>query len=164
MSQCYKVTFGNVKFYNKLLTIGLMSNKTAKLGPLKIPNKYFADFLRGHIDGDGSIIFYTDEHNSYKGKTYTYHRLYITFRSASFKHIEWIRQRIYKNLKIKGSLSGWKNVKIKNAKTLWTLRFCKNESLRLLKYIYYNKDVPCLRRKRYVAISFLKRHPAGFEI
>lgn len=45
--QCYKVTFGDVKFYNQLLKIGLMPNKTFNLSYLKIPKKYFADFLRG---------------------------------------------------------------------------------------------------------------------
>ena len=135
-----------------------MPSKTSKLGLLKIPNEYFADFLRGHIDGDGSVISYIDKHNSYKGKTYTYNRLYVTLRYASFRHMKWIRCRIYKNLKIKGSLSGWKNRKKKNLKILWTLRFCKKDSLVLLKYIYYGKNVPCLRRKRKVAEIFLKKH------
>jgi len=160
----FKVTFGNVQFYNKLLKIGLMPNKTFKLGSLNIPNKYFADFLRGHIDGDGSIINYLDKHNSYKGKVYIYHRLYITLRSASLKHIKWIRRRIYKNLNIRGCLSGWKSAKRKNVKIHWTLRFCKNDSLVLLKYIYYDKDAPCLQRKRNVAISFLRRYHGGSEL
>lgn len=160
----FKVTFGNVKFYNKLLKIGLMPRKTFKLSSLKIPNKYFADFLRGHIDGDGSIICYLDKHNSYKGKIYTYDRLYITLCSASLKHIKWIRRRIYKNLNIKGCLSGWKNIKRKNAKTHWTLRFCKRDSLALLKYIYYDKNLPCLQRKKMVAISFLRRYHCGFKL
>ena len=163
-TMCYKVTFGNVKFYNKLLKIGLMPTKTSKLGPLNIPNKYFADFLRGHIDGDGSIICYTDKHNSYKGKVYTYHRLYVTLRSASHRHIKWIQRRIYNNLNIKGCLNGWKSPRAENLKTLWTLRFCKNESLVLLKYLYYDKDAPCLRRKRNVAISFLRRYHGGSEL
>lgn len=154
-NQCFKITFGNIRFYNQLLQIGLMPNKTFKLGILKIPNKYFADFLRGHIDGDGSIICYVDRHNRYKGKIYDYNRLYVTFRSSSLPHIEWIRQRIKQILGIKGSLSGWKNKKKFNTKLLWSLRFCKKESLVLLRYLYYKQNLPCLQRKRNIADSFI---------
>jgi hypothetical protein len=153
--QCFKVTFGNVAFYKKLLMIGLMPNKTFKLGALKIPNKYMPDFLRGHIDGDGSIIRYMDKHNKYKNKIYTYNRLYIALHSASLRHIIWIRQVIYRNLNIKGSLSGWRDSKRKNTKTHWTLRFCARESSILIPYLYYKKGLPCLRRKRNIALSFL---------
>ena len=154
---CYRVTFSNVKFYNRLLSIGLKPDKTFTLSKLDIPNKYFPDFLRGHIDGDGSIIRYTDNHNIYKNKRYTYNRLYITFRSASLSHIKWIRKNLKNRLTIKGSLSGWKNTKNKNREIAWTLRFCKKESLLLLKYLYYKPDLPCLARKKNIADLFLKK-------
>jgi len=155
-NRCYKVQFSNVRFYNWLLTIGLMANKTFNLLSLTIPDKYFPDFLRGHLDGDGSVIYYVDRHNKYKGKTYTYNRLYITFRSCSLSHIKWLQESINRILDIKGSLSGWRNKKKKNRKTLWTLRFCKKDSLVLLNYIYYKTDLPCLLRKKNIADNFLK--------
>jgi len=153
---CYRVTFSNVKFYNWLLEIGLMANKTFRLAYIKIPDQYFPDFLRGHIDGDGSIIYYIDKHNIYKNNRYVYHRLYISIRSASLQHIYWIRQNIKRILNINGSLSGWKNRKRSNQKLGWTLRFCKRESLILLKYLYYKPGLPCLLRKKKVAENFLK--------
>jgi hypothetical protein len=151
----FKVTLGNVKLYKELQQLGLMPNKTFKLGRLKIPDKFLPDFLRGHIDGDGSIIRYVDRHNSYKGKTYTYIRLYVAFHCASIRHIRWIRASIYRKLGIKGSLTGWKNLKRQNVKKHWTLRFCKKDSMILLPYLYYKKDLPCLKRKRSVARSAL---------
>lgn len=151
-NKCYRIEFSNVKFYNWLLTIGLMANKTFDLSSLIIPDKYFSDFLRGHLDGDGSVICYIDKHNKYKGKIYTYKRLYVTFRSGSLAHMKWLQDNISRILKIKGSLSGWKK---KNRRTAWSLRFCKKESLLLLKYLYYNQQVPCLMRKRKIAYSFL---------
>ena len=44
----YRVQFGNVILYKWLLDIGLMPNKSKRIGSLKIPNKYFFNFLRGH--------------------------------------------------------------------------------------------------------------------
>ena len=57
---CHLVQFGNVILYKWLLSIGLMPNKTKKVGVLKIPSKFFFDFLRGHLDGDGDIRRYQD--------------------------------------------------------------------------------------------------------
>lgn len=154
-NRCYRVQFSCVEFYDWLLTIGLKANKTFILSSLTIPDKYFSDFLRGHLDGDGSVIYYVDKHNKYKDKTYTYDRLYVTFRSGSLSHMKWLQDNINRILKIKGSLSGWKNKKKNNRRILWTLRFCKKDSLRLLKYLYYSPQLPCLLRKRKVADSFL---------
>jgi len=154
---CYKVTFGNVNFYNWLVSIGLMPNKTFKISSIDIPHKYISDFLRGHIDGDGSIIHYIDRHNSYKDKTYLYNRLYVTFRSASLSHITWLREQVKQLINIRGSLSSWTNRRKYNSDNQHTLRYCKKESLKLLKYIYYKDDIPCLDRKRDIAKYFLNK-------
>lgn len=51
----FRIQFGDVNFYKFLLRIGLIPNKSKRLSDLKIPNLYFFDFLRGHLDGDGSF-------------------------------------------------------------------------------------------------------------
>jgi len=150
----YHLQFGNVKLYNWLLKLGLMPNKTYHLGEMDIPKIYFRDFLRGHLDGDGSIVTYTDRYMSYKNRRYKYQRIYLTFYSSSLKHIEWIQSRIKEVFDIKGSLLGWNH---KNSTImLWKLRFAKNDSLKLLSWIYYKPDLPCLVRKRRIAERFLK--------
>ncbi len=54
------VQWSHRAFYDALLTIGLTPAKSLTLGPLAVPDKYFADFFRGCIDGDGSILVYID--------------------------------------------------------------------------------------------------------
>src|SRR3989344_1036593 len=56
----FRIQFGDVNFYKFLLSIGLMPNKSKILGEIKIPDKYFFDFLRGHFDGDGTFYSYWD--------------------------------------------------------------------------------------------------------
>ena len=150
----YKITFGNVAFYKWLQGIGLVPNKTYSIGKLTIPKNYFADFLRGHLDGDGSIIVYTDSYNIYKGKRYTYQRLYTVFHSASSAHLKWIHSVLREILDVQGGLNSWthKNRKI----PLWKLKFAKKDSLKILSWMYYRPDVPCLERKRKIAQAFLK--------
>lgn len=49
----FHIEFGDVKLYRYLLTIGLTPHESKTIKEVRIPNKYFADFLRGSLDGDG---------------------------------------------------------------------------------------------------------------
>lgn len=150
----FRINFSNVKLYSWLEQIGLMSKKSLLLRKLNIPEKYFPDFIRGHIDGDGSIFTYVDNYAIYKGKRYTYKRLYTVFNSASADHLEWIRANLEKILNIAGALSSYRK---KDRKfPMWKLRYAKKESLKLLSWLYYKENLPCLQRKRKIADRFLR--------
>ncbi|MDD4909087.1 MAG: LAGLIDADG family homing endonuclease [Candidatus Omnitrophica bacterium] len=150
----YQVTFGNVSFYHWLQKIGLMPNKTYNLKELLVPKNYLADYLRGFIDGDGSIFTYADRYMCYKGKHYTYKRLYVAFNSLSKIHLSWIKSNLEVLLGLKGGFAKWSNKH--STAPLWTLRYAKNDSLKLLPWIYYKEDLPCLKRKRKIADRFLR--------
>ena len=51
-------------------------------------------FLRGCIDGDGSIIVYTDRSQISKNERYVSERLWISLVSASPTFIEWMRDTV----------------------------------------------------------------------
>ena len=55
INQAYQIQIANVKFCNFRLSIGLFPNKSLTLQKINVPDKFFAHFLRGIIDGDGSI-------------------------------------------------------------------------------------------------------------
>lgn len=131
-----RVQIGDVNFYNFLLTIGLMPRKTKIINEVKIPDKYFFDFLRGHFDGDGTFYSYWDPrwHSSFM--------FYTEFISASKNHINWIREKIFDKLKIRGHISKSVN------NSVFQLKYAKVESLKLFPKLYYNEKVICLRRKR----------------
>ncbi|MDP3729559.1 MAG: hypothetical protein Q8R26_02290 [bacterium] len=67
---------------------------------------------------------------------------YTVFISASKKHVDWIREKLFKSLKIKGHISK----AIKNS--AYQLKYAKSESLKILSKMYYDKRVICLSRKR----------------
>lgn len=142
---CHHIQFGNIVLYKWLVNIGLIPNKTWLLRSLKIPNKYFFDFLRGHLDGDGSIRTFMDP--VYPNSR----RLYVSFNSASLLHIKWLREKI-KNL---ANITGF----VMKNRTIFCLSYAKKESVILLSYLYPNRNIFFLKRKYKIAKQFLS--PGG---
>lgn len=130
------IQFGDVNFYKFLLSIGLTPKKSKTLGSIDIPDKYFFDFLRGHHDGDGYFYSYWDL------RWKSSFMFYTVFISASRKHILWLRDRIFKFLKIRGHITK------SRFNSCYNLKYAKSESLKLLPKLYYNKYAICLSRKR----------------
>lgn len=151
----YRVQFSNAQFYRWLLKIGLFPAKTYTIKKINVPDKYFRDFLRGHLDGDGSIITYRDYWNTFKDQKYIYTRLWVKFISMSKDHIDWIRRSIFKLLSIRGHKSQGKIYQLHQSAGIWQLKFAKKESIQLLSWLYYHSDVPCLIRKRKIAEKFI---------
>jgi len=129
-----RLQFSDVVLYKFLESIGMTPAKTKTIGKLDIPDKYFFDFLRGHHDGDGCFYSYWDPRWK---SSFMY---YLTFISASKKHVLWLQDKIKVLLVVAGRVN-------KNG-SLYQLRFAKKESLKILKKMYPNKNVVCLSRKR----------------
>lgn len=131
-----RIQFGDVIFYKFLLGIGLTPAKSKTLAELIIPQKHFFDFLRGHFDGDGTFYSYYDPRwkNSFM--------FYTVFISASKNHIDWLRQKLAAFLKIKGHINH------DSKKVAYQLKYAKYESMEILRKMYYNPNVVCLKRKR----------------
>lgn len=129
----HRVQFGNICFYRQLLNIGIAPNKTKTIGILQIPDEFFFDFLRGHFDGDGSCYGYWDKRwkNSFM--------FYVKFVSASKSHISWLQAKIRDALGI--------NRAIGKAGSIYQLSYAKKESKVLSTKMYYDREIPCLKRK-----------------
>lgn len=129
----YRVQFSNVKFYRFLLSIGLTHAKSKTLKKLKIPEIFFADFLRGNFDGDGCTYSYWDP------RWRSSFMLYTSFVSASKEYLDWICEEIERLYGLKG--------KITPANGAYQLRYAKNSSIKLLSMMYYKNDLVYLKRK-----------------
>lgn len=138
----FRVQFGNVKFYNFLLSIGLCPNKTKVLKKISIPDKYFIDFIRGHLDGDGFTYSYWDK------RWKSSFMLYTGFVSASKAHLEWIKNQLELLYMLKG--------KIKSCgSSAYQLMYAKKNSVILLRKIYEKQNIICLKRKRCKVVKAL---------
>ena len=120
----YHIQFSNVELYRILIGLGLTPNKTRTLAALKIPDSYFADFLRGHLDGDGNISVVSHKESQYP-------QLRLRFCSASINHLEWMKSSVSKLYNISGGFISKPN------KNTQYLIYAKADSIKLLELIYY---------------------------
>jgi hypothetical protein len=76
----------------------------------------------------------------------------VSLVSASPPFIDWVRATIHRLLGLLGDV----HVKRKpGRRPVWVLRYAKEGSRRLLSWMYYAPDVPCLGRKRTKAEPFI---------
>jgi hypothetical protein len=151
--RCYRVQWSDRRLYEWVESIGLSPAKSRTLGALRVPDEYFADFARGCIDGDGSIVVYVDRYHSDRNARYVYERLYVTLVSASRPFANWFRANLLRFVGIRGSISERMS---RSGRPYWVLRYARRESGRLLPWIYYAPSLPCLARKRARSERFLR--------
>src|SRR5215813_12786378 len=76
--------------YVWLSEIGLTPAKSLSLGPLAVPDQYFADFFRGCIDADSSVLVYIDRYHVPKSERCVYERLYVSIVWRATDSFEWL--------------------------------------------------------------------------
>jgi intein/homing endonuclease len=130
--RAYRIQIANKNFYDFLLSIGLMKNKSLILGKLKIPDKYFIDFIRGLIDGDGCIRRW--RHPSNQREQWSL-RIY----SGSERFITWLNNTAESLLKIKGKI-------YKQSDSQWVLKYGKMAARKIAEKCYYKNCLGLYRK------------------
>lgn len=121
----FHIQFANRNFYDFLLSVGLMPSKSLAIKKLTIPDKYFADFLRGLIDGDGCIRSWV--HPTNKREQWSL-RIY----SGSIKFLVWLEQTIETILKVRGKI-----YRYNKQGSCYVLKFGKMAARHILQQCYY---------------------------
>lgn len=133
-----RIQFSDITLYKFLLSIGLTPKKSLTIGALDVPDPFFFDFLRGSFDGDGCFYSYLDPRwkNSFM--------FYLNFISGSERHTAWLQESIERLSGVRGHqvCSGREGHKI------YSLRYAKADSIKILNRMYPHGEVVCLSRKR----------------
>ncbi len=148
----FRIQFGDILFYKFLLSIGLTPRKSKTIKEVLIPKKYFFDFLRGCLDGDGYTYSYFDP------RWPSSFLFYTGFASASRKYLLWLQKEIYRRLKIKGHITG-----NSTRRSTFQLKYATRESRVLLREVYAKKNSLCLSRK-YLKVERAMRIVSGRQI
>ena len=152
----YRVQVSHVVLYRWLMSVGLMPRKSLVLGAIDVPAEHLCSFVRGLLDGDGTI--YTRVHRPTKLRypRYRYERLWTSFLSASRAHVEWLRGRLRDALEIDGHVE----VRQREGRTtMFRLKYGNRASIVLLNRLHPNEPHPRLTRKWNKWDRYLSRHP-----
>jgi len=138
----FYINFGDVYFYKFLNKIGLMSAKSKIIQAVKVPRKYFPDFLRGLFDGDGTFYTFWDKRwaRSFSFK--------LSIASASLNFINWLKEKLTKYYGVKGYIHKGDGV--------YNLEYVKGDSKKLFQVMYYSKNILCFSKKYHKMRTALK--------
>lgn len=125
--------FKRKSLYEFLNSIGITATKSRTIQSVEVPDEFFADFLRGLIDGDGTFWSHWDKRWP---NSFVYH---LEIASASPVLISWLKQRLTKLYGVKGVICQGKGVQ--------SIRYVKGDSRKLVEKMYYQNDLLYLRRK-----------------
>ncbi len=140
----YSFQVGSKDMYEDLIKIGLTPNKSKRMRLPNIPKEYFADFVRGYFDGDGSV-WVGQIHKDRKASMYT---IRATFTSASIKFLSSIHKTLNR-LDIKGGA-----IHVAKNGNYGRLVFGATDSLKLYKIMYNVGNKLFLNRKKLVFEKF----------
>ena len=137
----FRVQFGDIIFYEFLQNIGFTPAKSLTLGAIKIPDKYFFDFLRGCFDGDGCSYSYWDP------RWKSSFMFYLSLASASKIFIDWIQESIRKFIGLTGHI-----VFNDRQNGCYQLRYSKYEAIKLVEFLYRTDKKSIKLNRKYLKI------------
>ena len=126
----YTVTFGSKIMFNDLLLLGVKPNKTTNLEPPAIKENLIRHYIRGYIDGDGSVCVSKEK----TGKS-----IFSVSVVGRESVISWITKHLSKACELK-STGSYK------FKTLTVLKRTQKQAIKIAEYIYKD-NIVCLKRK-----------------
>jgi len=137
----YQLVIRNPVITRDLMNLGVLPRKTYNLGPIKVPSKYFSDFVRGFFDGDGTVYIYK------VNKTL---QIKVGFVSSSLSFIMGFNQQLCKNLNI-STKSVHKKIDKRGVRmVIYDICFYVDDCEKLVKFMYGNNSTLYLPRKRKV--------------
>jgi intein-encoded DNA endonuclease-like protein len=141
----HRIQIGSKEMCNDLRILGMKENKTKSLSVPNVPNKYFADFVRGYFDGDG-CVFVGLIHKERKTK---YLNIQVIFTSCSKDFLEQLRSRLENRGIFKGRIQNRNN-------SFYRLVYSVSASLKLYKFMYNDKNRLFLERKKLIFDDYIK--------
>lgn len=153
-SNCYRLRVADKKIATWLVEHECVPNKSLKVKMPQIPVEYLPDFVRGCIDGDGSISSYT-RNNGTSQKRYATQSCYIVSASKHFivdLHEQLKQCGLHSTTKIKRT-KGKTTIlndgqKIIGKHDQYIIQFTGKYCLSVLQYCYYPEAKLFMARKK----------------
>ncbi|MDP3883271.1 MAG: LAGLIDADG family homing endonuclease [Candidatus Staskawiczbacteria bacterium] len=129
----------NLEICDDLMKLGIHPRKTYNLEPIKVPKKYFSDYVRGFFDGDGTV---------YIQKVNGTLQIKSGFVAVSSSFIEDFNKRLCASLHIPEKSVHEQIDKKGERITQYNISFYIDDSEKLAKFMYGNNSTLYLDRKK----------------
>lgn len=147
----FQLAIRNPIITHDLINLGILPRKTYNLNPIKVPDKYLADFVRGFFDGDGTVYIY---------KVNNVSQIKAKLLSTSLSFITDLNRKIcdYLNIPLKTI-----NKKTKNQKKYmpqYEIHFYIDDCKKLFQFMYKNNKASVYLTRKYNIFKkwqFIKR-------
>jgi len=102
IQESFYITICSQEIVNDLVKCGLAAGKkSAKMKFPLIPKKYIKNFIKGYLDGDGSV-YTINNRRKYKNKIYLYPYHFVQFTSKSLNFLKTLNTKLNSLGKIYG--------------------------------------------------------------
>ncbi len=146
--QAYQLQIRNQPLYRSLLDLGLTPRKSKTLQLPSVPPDVFPDFVRGYLDGDGTVLVWQDPRWQHPWQ------MRVAFISGSLMFLEKLRVQLQELVGLSpGSLLTRPDASV--------LSYSIADSLKLYRWMYPDTDCLCLLRKRERFEKFLALKGVG---
>ncbi len=129
-TKSYRLIVNNRKICLRLMNLGIFPKKSLILKFPKVPKKYIKDFVRGYIDGDGSLKYFARKRSPY---------FEIMICSGSKSFIMTLNDKIYQNLAIKSKI-------FQAGANCYILRYCCSRGRKLAEWMYNQSEIYLIRK------------------
>ena len=138
-NSAYQIQIRNSVLANDLMKLGVSPRKTYNLGPIKAPDKYFPDFVRGFFDGDGSVYVY---------KVNGIQQIKVGFVSARLSFLAEFNKQLCKNLEIPLKSIHRTIDQEREGMVRFSINFYIDDCEKLYKFMYKNASIFLDRKYR----------------
>lgn len=124
-TKSYRLIVNNKKICQRLIKLGVIPRKSLTVRFPKIPNKYLRHFIRGVIDGDGSVFYIKRKKRPY---------FTIRISSGSRKFLSKLISEIKKNTEINGNIQKWSD-------NVYLVEYSCSRGEKLAEYVYSDANI-----------------------
>lgn len=130
LTNSYRLIINNKKVCIDLMNLGVVPRKSLIKEFPDIPIDYICDFIRGYVDGNGTVRYTDRKRSSY---------FEISICCGSIRFLEKLVEVVETNIGIKINI-------IHSKENVYTARYTCTKGMQFAKWIYNNHDL-CLLRK-----------------
>lgn len=129
-TKSYRLIVNSRVICKRLMKLGVIPRKSLIIKFPKISNSYLRDFIRGYVDGDGSLSYYNRKRSPY---------FEIKICSGSKNFIIALEEKIYSEQNIRSRITA-------QGKNCYILRYFCARGLKLAEWLYEDAELYLVRK------------------